>query len=143
MTSQTMLIIFAVVVVIAVIVIAVFAASTRRTTGKSAPPAAPRVESQTSTQAPVAEAPVAAPQVEPGEQIASPAAEEIEGLVRPKLAKYSDLRRVKLDFGTAADGSLQVQLGPSHYNSIDDIPDQRLRQAIQEAVQEWNEKKGG
>ncbi len=142
MSTQTMLIIFAVVVVIAIIALAAFAISSRRTTGGQRPSAPPAARSQAPVAPPV-QAPVAPPPAKPvpPERVASPVSEEIEELVRPKLAPYSDLRRVKIDFGTAPDGTLEVWLGKAHYNSVDAIPDQRLRQAVQEAVKEWNQRK--
>ncbi len=148
MPSQTILIIVAVIVVILIVAFAAFALSGRRTAGRSQPPSmtAPTREAQRPrAEAPVAQAPAApvAPPPPPRERVPAPTAAQIEELVRPKLAKYSDLRRVKIEFGTALDGSLEVWLGPSRYDSVDEVPDQRLRKAIQEAVAELNRNEGG
>jgi hypothetical protein len=75
---------------------------------------------------------------ETDEFVASPVSEEIETLVRHKLASYADLADLKIDFGTAADGSLQIWLGDECYEAVESIPDARIRAAIEQAVTDYN-----
>ena len=77
------------------------------------------------------------------EEIASPAAETIEALAQEKLNKYSDLAGLRLDFGTASSGDLEIWVGSDRYSSIEGIPDERIRRAISEAVEEFNRGSSG
>jgi hypothetical protein len=77
--------------------------------------------------------------VEPGEQAASLIGEQIEAMVRSKLAEYPDLAAAPLDFGTGEDGSLVIWFQGKKYEGVDEVPEPRLRQAIQSAVQAFNE----
>jgi hypothetical protein len=43
-----------------------------------------------------------------------------------------------LDFGTAIDGSLEIWVDGERYNSVEEIPDERIRRAIAEAVEKYN-----
>lgn len=72
------------------------------------------------------------------EEQASPSSEQIEGMVRKRLAEYPDLAKQVVDFGTAEDGSLEIWIADKRYTSVDDIPDERVRDAISEAVKEFN-----
>ena len=76
--------------------------------------------------------------LEINEEQASPSSEQIEGMVRQRLAKYPDLAEQVVDFGTAEDGSLEIWIANKRYASVDDIPDARVREAISEAVKEFN-----
>jgi hypothetical protein len=73
-----------------------------------------------------------------GEEIASPAAETIESLAQERLQKHPDLAGMRLDFGTASSGELEIWVGAERYTTIESIPDDRIRQAISEAVQAFN-----
>jgi hypothetical protein len=73
-----------------------------------------------------------------GEEIASPAAEAIEALAQEKLSQYQDLAGLNLDFGTAEGGGLEIWVGTERYGAVDDIPDDRIREAIAAAVEEFN-----
>jgi len=128
MSSQILL--FVVVVIVALIIVVGFALMTRRATRGPKP-------------APESQQWVARAKVETGERESALVSEEIKELVRVKLAAYPDLARVKLDFATSPDGSLGIWVDQTHYHSVAEIPDERLRQAIQAAVQEWNDLKGG
>ena len=72
------------------------------------------------------------------EEQASPISEQIEEMVRKRLAEYPDLAEQVVDFGTAVDGSLEIWIADKRYTSVDDIPDDRVREAISEAVKEFN-----
>jgi hypothetical protein len=75
---------------------------------------------------------------EPGEFEASPISEQIEEMANRLLKAHPDLRGVNLDFGTAIEGSLEIWVNSERYSSIEEIPDERIRNAINEAVQEYN-----
>ena len=77
-----------------------------------------------------------------GEEQASPISEEIEGMVQKQLAQYPDLAGQVIDFGTAADGSLEIWIGGKRYENVSDIPDVRVREAITEAVNKFNRASG-
>lgn len=147
------IIIVAVVLVLALALGAMALARPRVKTGKEEPISKVEPRSAPSAQPPVAQAPVAPPAIRPPvaqapvappvvQPPAAAPAEEIQNRVRAKVAKYSDLRRVKLDFAPSPDGSMQVWVDKNKFDSIDQIPDQRLRDAIEEALDEWT-KTGG
>ena len=75
---------------------------------------------------------------EPGEFIASHISEQIEEMTRQLLKALPDLGDVKLDFGTAIDGSLEIWVDGERYNSVEEIPDECIRRAIAEAVEKYN-----
>ncbi len=72
------------------------------------------------------------------EEQASPISEQIEEMVRKRLTEYPDLAEYVIDFGTASDGSLEIWIAGKRYTSVGDIPDARVREAISEAVKEFN-----
>jgi len=128
MSSEMLL--FVVVAIVALVIVAVFALMTRRATRGPKP----ATESQQW---------VAQTKVEADERESALVSEEIEELVRARLTAYPDLARVKLDFATSSDGSLEIWVDQTHYHSVAEIPDERLHQAIQAAVQAWNDLEGG
>ncbi len=77
--------------------------------------------------------------IEPNEQAASLVSEQIEEMVKQRLASYPDLADVKLDFATAPDESLVVWVNDQSYSDIDQIPDDRIRSDISEAVETFNQ----
>lgn len=82
--------------------------------------------------------PDANPDSEPDELQASPVSEKIEDMVKNKLREHSDLREVMIDFGTSLDGSLEIWIDGERYLDVEDIPDERIRKAIAEAVEDFN-----
>ncbi|MEE9514355.1 MAG: hypothetical protein V3V46_09760 [Anaerolineales bacterium] len=72
------------------------------------------------------------------EEQASPISEQIEEMARKRIAEYPDLAEYVIDFGTALDGSLEIWIADKRYTNVDDIPDARVREAISEAVKEFN-----
>ncbi len=72
------------------------------------------------------------------ERPSSVIAEQIEEMVKQKLAVYPDLASMVLDFGTMPDGTMDVWVNKCQYDDIKDIPDERIRTAIQEAVKKFN-----
>jgi hypothetical protein len=72
-----------------------------------------------------------------GERLAAPFAEQIEDILRAELEKETDLPRYSIDLGTAPDGSLEIWVDGQRYDSIEQLPDERLRRAFQRAVEQW------
>ncbi|MBK7319100.1 hypothetical protein [Candidatus Villigracilis affinis] len=71
-----------------------------------------------------------------GERIASPFAEQIEDILRAKL-ESDPFNKFDIDFGSAPDGSLEIWVNGSMYPSMDDLPDEGLKNAFRNAVKEW------
>jgi hypothetical protein len=69
---------------------------------------------------------------------AAPASEAIEDLVNQRLAAIPGLAGTRVDFGTAADGSLEIWIGEERYTAVDQVRDLRVRQAIEDAVAAYN-----
>lgn len=76
--------------------------------------------------------------IAPDERPSSLVSEQIEQMVIDRLRQYPDLAGVKLDFGTMPDGTIDVWVGDVQYDDPEDIPDARIRQAIRDAVAEFN-----
>jgi hypothetical protein len=79
-----------------------------------------------------------APQVLAEEFLAAPISEAVEDLVNQQLAVIPGLAGTHVDFGTAADGSLEIWVGEERYTSVDEIRDPRIRQAVKDAVAFYN-----
>jgi hypothetical protein len=75
-----------------------------------------------------------------GEALAAPFAEQIEDIVRDRIAKDATLPQVDVDFGTAEDGSLEIWIDGQRYADIAAIPYPRLRETIRQSVQSWQER---
>lgn len=76
-----------------------------------------------------------------GEKLASPFAEQIEDVLRAKAASDPYLESFDLDFGTAADGSLEIWVNGEKYEGVANLPDEQLKQMLLHAVKEWNNRK--
>ena len=76
-----------------------------------------------------------------GEQIAAPFAEQIEDVLRAKIASDPELKALEIDFGTAEDGGLENYVNGTKYDGVANLPDERLKQALLEAVKDWNSRK--
>ena len=72
-----------------------------------------------------------------GERLAAASSEAIEELANQALAK-AGVDGLRVDFGTAHDGSLEIWIGEDRYTSVDSIPDERVRRALAEAVASYN-----
>jgi hypothetical protein len=81
---------------------------------------------------------IADAKIEPHERPSSIVAEQIEEMVASKLAGYPDLADTVLDFGTMPDGTIDIWVNKRQYDDVKDIPDERIRKAIQEAVEKFN-----
>jgi len=75
-----------------------------------------------------------------GERLAAPFAEQIEDILRAKLDS-DPFNKFEIDFGTGADGSLEIWVNGKMYASVDEIPDAGLKQAFHESVKKWEKGK--
>ncbi|MGB8981420.1 MAG: hypothetical protein WCC12_06065, partial [Anaerolineales bacterium] len=60
--------------------------------------------------------------------------------LRAQISKDAYLQSYDVYFGTAPDGGLEIIVGDQHYTDIKQIPDERLRAAIQQAVATYNQR---
>lgn len=79
------------------------------------------------------------PVQEGGERIAAPISEVIEDIVRERMGADPSLREVKIDFGSTSDGALEIWIDDERYLDVDDIPKEKIRTIIHEAVRSYNE----
>jgi hypothetical protein len=77
------------------------------------------------------------------ENEAAPFAEQIEDILRSQMSADPDLRSYEVDFGTGADGRLEIKVGDKLYTDIEQIPDRHLRAAINHAVATYNQRYKG
>jgi hypothetical protein len=74
-----------------------------------------------------------------GERIAAPISEVIEDMVRERMGADPSLREVKIDFGSTSDGALEIWIDDERYLDVDEIPKEKVRTIIHEAVRSYNE----
>ena len=74
-----------------------------------------------------------------GERVASPFVEQIEDIVRARMTEDPALASLEVDFGTAADGRLEVWVDGESYTDIDQIPSARLREVVHRAIESWEQ----
>jgi hypothetical protein len=72
-----------------------------------------------------------------GEHVASAFAEQVEDILNASLRANPALASLKVDFGTAPDGGLDIWVDGKRYTEVNQVPNKELRQAIRDAVQEW------
>lgn len=75
-----------------------------------------------------------------GEKLAAPFAEQIEDILRAKIKADPALQKYEIDLATGANQSLEIWVDGEAYPSVDDLPDERLKEAFRSAVEKWNEK---
>jgi hypothetical protein len=75
-----------------------------------------------------------------GERIAAPFAEQIEDILRAKL-ESDPFNRFEIDLGTSKDGLLEIWVNGAKYDSVNDLPDEELKQAFLGAVKKWESTK--
>jgi hypothetical protein len=73
-----------------------------------------------------------------GEKLAAPFAEQIEDILQNLIEADPQLKKYKLDFGTASDGGLEIWVDGKPYRAIKDIPEEPIRAAIQKAIDIYN-----
>jgi hypothetical protein len=76
---------------------------------------------------------------DPGEALAPAFVEQIEDIVHARLSEEPALSGVKVDFGTAPAGELQIWVDGEKYADVCDIPNERVREIIREAVESWGQ----
>jgi hypothetical protein len=76
---------------------------------------------------------------EPGEGLAAAFVEQIEGITRARLSEDPVLVGVKVGFETAPNGELRIWADGESYTDVDDIPNERLREIIRQAVESWEQ----
>ena len=72
-----------------------------------------------------------------GERVAAPFVEQIEDIVLDKLEKHPELKKYKVDFGTAPDGGLEIWVDDAKFTSVDELPDEQLRSLVKDAIETW------
>jgi hypothetical protein len=80
---------------------------------------------------------------DPGELVAAPFSEQIEDIVRSRIAADPQVYGMGFDLGTAEDGSIEFWVDGQRYASIDDLPSERLRQIVREAIKYWDSRNQG
>lgn len=73
-----------------------------------------------------------------GEKLAAPFAEQIEDMVHARLEADPTLHQYKIDLGTATDGGLEIWVNGEMYPDVNSLPDERLQQVFQDAIQQWD-----
>jgi len=73
-----------------------------------------------------------------GERLAAPFTEQIEDIFRVKIEADPDLDHYQVDLGSASDGTLEIWVNDKKYTNVNDLPDNRLKQAFRDAVVKWN-----
>lgn len=76
---------------------------------------------------------------DPGEGFAAAFVEQIEDIVHARLSEDVTLSGVKVDFGTAPAGELEIRVDGETYSDVGDIPNERLREIIRQAVESWGQ----
>lgn len=76
-----------------------------------------------------------------GEKLAAPFAEQIEDVLRAKTANDPYLKSFDIDFGTAPDGGLEIWVNDVKYDGVANLPDEKLKETLLQAVKEWNSRK--
>ncbi|MFN8434247.1 MAG: hypothetical protein U0V18_09505 [Anaerolineales bacterium] len=76
-----------------------------------------------------------------GEKVAAPFAEQIEDVLRAKVDSDPSLKSFNVDFGTAADGGLEIWVNGEKYEGVANLPDEKLKQSLLDAVKDWNSRK--
>jgi hypothetical protein len=75
-----------------------------------------------------------------GENEAAAFAEQIEDILQAQLSADPYLSSYKVDLGTGSDGGLEIRIGDQRYSDVKQIPDERLRAAIGQAVATYNQR---
>ncbi len=63
--------------------------------------------------------------------------DQIEKVLQRNLAKEPDLAARRIHIGAAVDGSLLIEVDWSTYKSAEEVPEERIRNVIKAAIQEW------
>jgi hypothetical protein len=74
-----------------------------------------------------------------GEGLAAAFVEQIEDIVHARLSEDPALSGIKVDFGTAPTGELQIWVDSESYMDVGDIPNERVREIIRQAGESWGQ----
>lgn len=74
-----------------------------------------------------------------GEGIAAAFVEQIEDIVHARLSEDPALAGIDVDFKTAPGGELEVWVNDKSYTDVKDIPDERLREVVRQAIASWEQ----
>ena len=74
-----------------------------------------------------------------GEGLAAAFVEQIEDIVHARLAEDPALAGIDVDFKTAPSGELEVWVNDKSYTDVKDIPDERLREVVRQAIASWEQ----
>ncbi|WKZ35835.1 MAG: hypothetical protein QY332_19670 [Anaerolineales bacterium] len=78
---------------------------------------------------------------EEGERLASPFAEQLEDILKARLAADPTLKDFTIDLATGKGYELEIWVNGSKYTSIDELPSEKLKSVFREAVDEWDSRK--
>ena len=73
-----------------------------------------------------------------GEKLAAPFTEQIEDIFRAKIEADPNLNHYQVDLGSAPDGTLEIWVNEVKYTNVNDLPDNKLKQAFRDSVTKWN-----
>jgi hypothetical protein len=76
-----------------------------------------------------------------GEKVAAPFAEQIEDILRAKAENDPYLKSLNIDFGTAADGGLEIWVNGTKYDGVASLTDEKLKETLLQVVKDWNSRK--
>ena len=74
-----------------------------------------------------------------GEHLAAPFAEQIEDILKASIKDNPDLASLEVDFGTNSTGDLAFWVDGTQYDQIEDIPNEALQEALNQAIEKWNQ----
>jgi hypothetical protein len=74
-----------------------------------------------------------------GEGLAAAFVEQIEDIVHARLGEDAALAGIDVDFKTAPSGELEVWVNDKSYTDVKDIPDERLREVVRQAIASWEQ----
>ena len=74
-----------------------------------------------------------------GEGLAAAFVEQIEDIVHARLSEDPALAGIDVDFKTASSGELEVWVNDESYTDVKDIPDERLREVVRQAIASWEQ----
>ena len=77
-------------------------------------------------------------QLDEGERRATIISEQIEEMVKAILETEGTKIESEIDFATASDGSLEIWIDDVSYTEVEEIPDLRIRDAVKQAVEDFN-----
>ncbi|MBN1979158.1 MAG: hypothetical protein JW918_17315 [Anaerolineae bacterium] len=76
---------------------------------------------------------------DPGEGLAAAFVEQIEDIVHARLGEDPALAGIGVDFKTSPSGELEVWVDGKSYMDVSDIPDERLREVVRQAISSWEQ----